>query len=194
VLAQQTATADVLQVINSSSGDLAPVFDAIPDKAHKPCGVTHGALVLREGEIFGAVANTLIQGRSQIFRVVRRAAAAGIPWRRQPDHPIDDRRRALRPHSRSGADRPSDGPVAGTTPRPCRIRVLASLAIRGAVARRQEEAMLRERFEDTAHAGATIRCLAAGRRGAVTCLPRGPGVQLGAIFDVRALANAATFG
>jgi hypothetical protein len=32
---------------------------------------------------------------------------------------------------------------------------LASLAIREAVARREEEAMLREWFEDTTHAGAT---------------------------------------
>jgi GAF domain-containing protein len=80
---QQAATLEVLKVISSSPGDLAPVFDAILDRATRLCEATHGHVWRFDGEQLHAVA---VRGDPQF-----------VEWLRQ--------HRTVRPIAGSAADR-----------------------------------------------------------------------------------------
>jgi class 3 adenylate cyclase len=93
-LERETATAEVLQVINSSPGDLARVFDAMLEKATSLCEAAFGILWTYDGERYHAVAfRNVPQAYAEFLRESPRVSpetplgriAAGEPLAHIPD-------------------------------------------------------------------------------------------------------------
>src|SRR6516165_4096308 len=102
-LQRETATGEVLQVINSSPGDLAPVFDAMLEKATRLCEAVFGTLSIWDGERFHWVAfrglpTELVEALQQLAmipvgdrrpvadRIVRGEVVISMPDLREAEH------------------------------------------------------------------------------------------------------------
>ena len=93
-LEQQTATAEVLQVINRSRGDVAPVFDAMLEKATLLCEADIGTLWTYDGEAFNPASvssrmSPVVGAMRGGYRPTRGTSLARIETGADVDHVLD---------------------------------------------------------------------------------------------------------
>ena len=78
-LDQQTATTEVLQVINSSPGELEPVFEAILEKAMQACHASFGGLwIFDAGRYVAAALHKVPKAYADFLRTANSGSWAGV--------------------------------------------------------------------------------------------------------------------
>src|SRR5215472_7742685 len=81
-LAQQTATAEVFRVINSSRGDLKPMFDAMLEKALDLCDAAFGFMAALDAELVHVVAERGIPAKLSEYHRDPYPVVPGTPMHR----------------------------------------------------------------------------------------------------------------
>ena len=98
-LAREAATAEVLGVINSSPGNLAPVFDAMLEKAMRLCDAAFGTLARFDGSTLRTAAMRGVPPEYARFRMNNPPAYGPKTAPGRTDRAL---RRTCRAHRRSG--------------------------------------------------------------------------------------------